>query len=106
MFFFKKEETIGIFRLSDYSDPIERFPSEKILGPINSSQVAKKEAEVVWMEIYGESIKTKKPYEVLFDEANQVWLVQGTLPKNIDGGVPYMLIQKLDGKVLAIWHDK
>ena len=58
------------------------------------------------IEIYGESVKNKKPYNVSFDEQNQVWMIQGTLPKNWDGGVPHILIQKSDGRILAIWHDK
>jgi len=43
---------------------------------------------------------------VLFDEESETWLVHGTLPKNTIGGVPYILIQKSDGKVLAVWHTK
>ena len=109
MAFFKKEkpvETIGTFKLADYGYFIGNFSSEKVLGPVDSAQIAKENAEIIWTEIYGESIKGKKPYEVSFDDENQVWLVYGTLPKNWDGGIPQILIQKADGKVLAVWHDK
>lgn len=102
----KNTDTVGTFKLKDYSYYIENFPSDKVLGSINSAQTAKENAEVIWVEIYGESTKEKKPYEVSFDDENQVWFVQGTLPKNWDGGVPHILIQKADGTVLAVWHDK
>ena len=106
MIFLKKTETVDSFKLTDYSDFIERFPSEKILGSIDSAQTVKEKAETIWLDIYGNSVKDKKPYNVFFDEQNQVWLVQGTLQKNCDGGVPHILIQKSDGKVLAVWHSK
>lgn len=94
------------FRLTDYSDYIAEFPSEKVLGTIDSLQKAKEEAEIIWLEVYGDSVKDMKPYIVSYDEESQVWLVQGTLKKNHDGGVPCILIQKSDGKVLAVWHGK
>lgn len=113
MAFFKKPnviEKVGTFKLTDYNCFIEEFPSEKVLGSVDSAQLAKEKAEVIWIETYGESIKEKKPYEVSFDEENDVWLITGSMPKNlfgnIKGGVPYILIQKADGKVLAVWHDK
>ena len=113
MAFFKKTEAVGTFNLENYNDIIEyyenNFPTEKVpeaLGFVDSEKTAKGKLETVWIEIYGKSIKNKKPYNVSFDNENQVWLVQGSLPRNWDGGVPHILIQKSDGKVLAVWHDK
>ena len=110
---FKKTKAVGTFKLENYNDIVENygnnFPSEKFpdaLGFIDSEKTAKEKSEIVWKEIYGESIMERKPYEVSFDDKNQVWLVQGTLPKNWLGGVPYILIKKSDGKVLAVWHTK
>lgn len=103
---FKTDETLGNFKLTDYSYAIADFPSDKVLGSVDNAQLAKENAEVIWKEIYGESIKDMRPYIVSFDNENQVWLVKGTLQKNWKGGVPYILIQKKDGKVLAIWHTK
>lgn len=108
-----KNEKVGTFELTDYTDKINYyvnyFPVEKVpelLDPIDSYKEAKEKAEFVWEKIYGESVKKKKPYGVLFDDKNQVWLVQGTLPKNRVGGIPHILLQKSDGKVLAVWYDK
>lgn len=97
---------VGTFDIAIYSKYIDEFPSEKILGPISDSKTAKEKAESLFREIYGDSIKSKKPYTVSLDEKNQVWLVEESLPKNYDGGVPHILIRKSDGKVLAVWHDK
>ena len=109
LFFLKKtktNETIGTFELADYSYFIDNFSSDQVLGSVESTRLVKENAEVIWIKIYGESIKENKPYKVSFDDKNQVWLVQGTLQKNRVCGVPYILIQKKDGKVLAVWHDK
>lgn len=94
------------FHLSEYIKYMQDSPSDIILGEISSSKIARLKAEEVWMEIYGEKVKSKKPYKVSFDSENQVWLVKGRLPKNMLGGVPYILIRKSDGKVLAVWHDR
>ena len=94
------------FDISEYDDIIARFPSDKILGPVDSQEDAKEQALTVWTEIYGEEVDNERPIVVLFDEESETWLVHGTLPKNTIGGVPYILIQKSDGKVLAVWHTK
>ena len=103
----KKTNTVGEFSLSDYSYYIEKYPSDVYFGSVDSAKMAKEKAEMLWIEKYGDSIKKeKRPYMVMFDNQNQVWLVEGTLKKNWDGGVPHILIRKSDGKVLSVWHDK
>lgn len=104
--FSNKTEKVKKFKLEDYNTFIGKFSSGKVLGATESAQTAKEKAEVFWVEIYGESVKDEKPYEVLFDEENQVWLVGGGLPKDMDGGVACILIKKSDGKVLGVWHGK
>ena len=113
MFFFRNDDTVGTFKLEDYSSRIEDynniFPEDKKpepLGRIGSAEVAKEKAEAVLIEIYGEAAENRKPYCVSFDEQNQVWLVQETLPENMLGGAAHILIQKADGEVLAIWNYK
>lgn len=109
--FYKNNETVGFFELTNYSEEIDQynnyFPQdEKIesVGIVTSPSEAKKAAEAIWKEIYGDSVVHKKPYKVFFDEKNQVWLVLGTV-FFMEGG-PHILIQKSDGKILAVWHDK
>lgn len=61
-------------------------------------------AEAIWEPIYGKSIYRKRPYVVKL-KAN-TWIVEGNLPLNSEGGVPYIEIQKEDGKILKVMHEK
>lgn len=98
---------VGNFLLDEYQQYMIEFSSDKILGKVPTAKEAQKEAEQIWIEKYGKNIpNAKKPYKVFFDQSNNVWLVTGSLHKNTVGGIPYVLIQKEDGKVLAIWHSK
>lgn len=98
---------VGTFQYDDYKDRnLIDFPSARFLGPIPNAETAMAQAETIWTEIYGEQVKSKKPYQVFYDEEADVWLVTGTLPDGFNGGVPYIMIRKSDGEVLAIWHDK
>lgn len=106
MLVMSKASTVDNFSISDYDGYIEQFSSKKTLGETNDAKTAKKKAEEVWIELYGEKIKSSKPYKTLYDKTNEVWLVQGSLPENTIGGVPYILIQKSDGRILAVWHTK
>lgn len=98
------------FNVAEYGECIAAFPSKKILGPVDRAETAREKAEVSWVEIYGESVKEEKPYQVFYDAVNETWLVSGTLQQNqfhsVVGGVANILIQEADGKVLAVWHDK
>ena len=105
MLFANKTPKIKNFDV-DYSYYISEFSSNEVLGKIDNAEIAKEKAESIWRGIYGESIKNEKPYQVFFDATNEVWLVSGTMPRNQKGGVANILIQKSDGKVLAVWHDK
>lgn len=105
IFYENSANKIQEFNLIEYEKEIEQFKSERVIDKIENSKDAIKEAEKVWNEIYGDKIKELKPYEVLYDTKNQVWLVKGTIKENYIGGVPYILVQA-NGKVLAIWHDK
>lgn len=102
--------------MNDYQEYIELFSSENVLGrgkelgEIKDFKAAKREAEKVWVEVYGKEILKNRPYKVFFDSENDVWLVQGSLydrkGRIVNGGVPYFLVEKKTGRVLAIWHDK
>ncbi|MDR1564013.1 MAG: YbbC/YhhH family protein [Oscillospiraceae bacterium] len=98
---------VGTFTLSDYSHFMEGFESERVLGATDTAKDARQKAEKVFVEIYGKSVKEEKPFLVAFDEESQVWLVSGNWPpKGSKGGAAKILIQKSDGKVLAVWHEK
>ncbi|RKX18417.1 MAG: hypothetical protein DRP51_09205 [Candidatus Zixiibacteriota bacterium] len=62
-------------------------------------------AETIWLSVYGKSIYERKPFkaELIGDT---LWIVAGCMPNNMLGGVPYIEIQKKDGKVLGLGHGK
>ena len=109
------KENIKIFSVKDYehelntfnSNQIQNFPRDQY-GYIPDKKTAIEVAEKVWRRIVGEEdAKIHKPYIVYYDEDSDIWLVEGFFGKNWGpGGVPYVLIQKADGKILAVWHDK
>ena len=112
-----KTPDVDYFHVEDYEYFVNQFPSDRVLGPIDSAEMAKEKAEFVWIEIYGYEVQDKKPYKILYDKENRIWMVQGELNLNFltdnkeliipaFGGVPYIIIQEWDGKVLAVWHDK
>lgn len=103
------KEKIKSFNLNDepyYLQAIQDFSSDKYLGEILTAEEAKEKAVNEWLNLFGDKVNNEKPYQVFFDEQNNVWLVKGSLPKGKKGGVAYILIQKSDGKILAIWHDQ
>ncbi len=101
---FFSSKHVGNFSILNYTRELTEFSSYIELGEIQNSEEAKNAAEKIWVETFGESVKNKKPYRVSFDEENQIWLVRGSYLL-VPGG-PHILIQKEDGKVLAVWHDK
>lgn len=82
---------------------------------VPDAQTAIKIAEANWLPIYGEGINKNKPFKARL-ENNKIWIVEGTLPganevsgRSISvtvGGVPYIEIQKSDGKILKVTHGK
>ena len=97
---------IKTFEVSEYQYYIDNFSSEDNLGFISDSKDLLKKVEVIWIKQYGKRIKNQKPYQVFYDEANGIWLVQGTLRSDMMGGVANILVDNETGKVLAVWHDK
>lgn len=108
---FMQDHTDGTFDLSSekyYLSAIEDFPSQKKVGKILSAEDAKSKAESEWIALFGEKVKSKKPYQVLYDSNQDIWLVKGSLPQSeyACGGIPYILFSGFDGKILAVWHDQ
>lgn len=98
------------FNLSDYNTYIEKYPSDIVLGPIDNAVTAKEKAESVCIEMFGESIIKQQPYKAYFDKETNTRLVTGSGVKTLLGskksGVPYIIIQNSDGKVLAVWRER
>lgn len=73
-------------------------------GYVPDSTTAVKIAEIIFIRVYGEKVLHKKPF--VANLKNGVWVVNGTLEKGIDGGVPHIEIQKSDGKIVYLIHGK
>jgi len=100
---------VGSFTLADYTQNIEKFPSEKVVGPITDAKQAKEKGTVALMDVFGEEkILGEKPIRVCYDENTDSWLVYGSLPPIpfMLGGVAKVIIRGSDGAVLALWHEK
>lgn len=75
-------------------------------GVVPDESTAIKVAEAVWLPIYGEGIYSKQPFVAEYNEKEGCWIVNGTLPKNLCGGVPEIKIKKSNGEVIYINHSK
>jgi hypothetical protein len=73
-------------------------------GLVPNAETAIKIAEAVWLPIYGDGIFKKKPFKAHL--AGDVWVVEGTLPAEMVGGVPVAEISKKDGKILRVSHGQ
>jgi len=71
---------------------------------IPSPKIAVDIAKIIWEPIYGEEIYSKQPFMVSLRDS--IWVIKGSLPKNMDGGVPYMEIQGNNGAILIVSHGK
>jgi hypothetical protein len=73
-------------------------------GYVPSAETAMKIAEAIWLPIYGEKILKEKPYKATL--TNDIWTVEGTLPKGLLGGVAVIEIAKQTAQVLRVSHGK
>ena len=82
-----------------------------LLGDMSNPAVFIEKIEEIWVSIYGERIrKENRPYRLYYDNEAEIWYVRGTLEQPTDGGhimggVPEILVQKKDGRVIAVWHS-
>lgn len=106
VYIYFEETEIGEFDLSDYEYCIKEFPIDKNVGDASDPKELIKKSKEIWIEIYGKSVIWERPYKVFYDSNNDVWLIHGSLPSFMAGGVAYILVEKDTGNVLAVWHDK
>ena len=73
-------------------------------GYVPDAETAMKIAEAVWLPIYGTGVLEKRPLHARL--VDDVWVVEGSLPKPMPGGVPLAHISKRTGEILRISHGK
>jgi hypothetical protein len=72
---------------------------------VPDAATAIKIAIAVWEPIYGAAhIAGERPYHAVL--RNKIWTVEGSMPKNILGGVAVAEISKDDGRILRVSHGK
>src|SRR5712692_7295981 len=70
-------------------------------GFVPDAKTAMRIAEAIWVPIYGkENIEKQKPFTAR--EENSVWIVEGSLPQGMLGGVALAEISKLDGRIIRV----
>lgn len=79
--------------------------SDNHVNYVPNEETAIKIAEAIWYPLYGSKIENSKPYTAHMKDS-LVWIVEGTLPKGVKGGVPYIEIRKKDCKILKVTHGK
>ncbi|HWW40254.1 NTF2 fold immunity protein [Pedobacter sp.] len=62
-------------------------------------------AQMLFVRVYGEKVLKKKPFVATLKNGN-VWVVEGSIDKGVDGGVPHLEMQKSDGKIVDLFHYK
>lgn len=72
-------------------------------GVIPDAETAKQVAEVIFNRFYDPtSVQMEKPFNVHLQDG--VWIVMGTMPKGLLGGVAEIWINKSDGRVIHLFH--
>ena len=74
------------------------------VGLVPNEETAIKIAEAIWLPIYGENIYQNKPFKARLK--NKIWIVEGSVPIEAEGGAPYIEIQRSNCKVLKVTHYK
>lgn len=75
-------------------------------GMIPNAEIAAKLAYIYVSAVFGEErAKREQPYYVYTINEN-FWEVEGYLPKNHEGGVFHIILEKQTGRIISIGHGK
>ncbi|MCC9043947.1 YbbC/YhhH family protein [Myroides sp. M-43] len=89
---------------STYYETVENIPP--IDGFIPNDSTAVRIAETMLYKVYGENnIVRQRPYNIALKQ-DSIWCIQGNLPEGWEGGVFYIELNKNNGKVEKMFHDK
>ena len=92
----------SVYAIAQPSEPHNYKPAA---GYVPDAATAIRIAVAVWGPIYGEKkIASEAPFRAVLNE--NVWTVEGSLPKGHVGGVAIAEISKIDARVLRISHGK
>ncbi|MFC0515737.1 NTF2 fold immunity protein [Mucilaginibacter angelicae] len=78
-------------------------PADLDNGLVQDEEAAKKIAEAIWLQFYGDAIYDEKPFVATLN--GNIWTVTGTLHE-IHGGAAIIRFQKSDCKIITFAHGK
>ncbi len=85
-------------------DPLGVYSREGGIVPNQESAIGI--AEIVLFNIYGEEkIVKQRPYNISLIN-NSYWQIDGNLKEGYEGGCFHISIDKRDGRILSIFHEK
>lgn len=73
-------------------------------GFIPDKETAISVAKIVLIKIYGKEVLSQRPFLVTLK--NNIWIIEGHLEKDMDGGVAYIEIDKQTGQIIKVVHTK
>ena len=72
---------------------------------ISDQKMATEFSKTILFKIYGENnIIIQRPYEI--NHIENYWILNGTLPKNMDGGTFLIIINEINGQIIKLTHGK
>lgn len=74
-------------------------------GIVKNKKIAIQLAEIYLTHIYGANF-IKKSLPLTANLVNDIWYIYGTLPTNMEGGIPIIKISKNNGEVLGYINQK
>lgn len=78
---------------------------DKSFGDIKDESSAASIAAKVFSEVYKDCPEKEIPFQVKYNQNAEAWIVHGTLPESMVGGVGEIAIKK-NGKVIMLRHSK
>ncbi|MFZ5986765.1 MAG: NTF2 fold immunity protein [Bacillota bacterium] len=79
---------------------------DKRFGEISDERTAVDVSTIVFNEIYEDCVEKEAPFMVKYNKNAKAWIVHGTLPPNMLGGVASIAIKKETGEILMLMHTK
>lgn len=102
-YIFEESLTVNESFKSNYYKKIKSYvPAE---GFVPNPDMAYEICEIILKQIYGEEIiEEEKPFSIKL--ADDIWIIEGNIKEEMDGGVAYVEIRKSTGEILKVIHTK
>jgi len=95
-------EQVGKHELKESESTLGYQPANGLV-PDQATAIAI--AVAVWKPVYGKkNVAGEAPYQATLE--NDRWIVTGTLPKGRVGGTATAVIDKVNGRIIKIYHTK